>query len=502
MWTKRSKGHSQPQAARKRQLLVVRFLCLLWCAALAIHTAMALAATAEPGPRVSGEKRVALVVGNNTYPGAALANPVNDATAMAEALRQLGFEVNLQLNATQRQMTRAIGEFGKNVAAGSVALFYYAGHGLQSRGRNFLVPIDADISHEGSVSTESVDVERVLDQLGPARLSMVILDACRNNPYERRYRTGAGAGLAQIDAPTGTLIAYATAPGRVALDGDARHGTYTEALLDAIMQPGLRVEDVFKQVRINVLKRTRNQQIPWESSSLTGDFYFRPRGDGAALDATTTDVTGNAREQSAQLQDQFARLSAEVASLRRNAPEPESAVPRYTAAWQERLAELRKQRGTLDMSRALSVLLDVPRRDAGPAAAEDAAALSRIEAFARDAQRRPYSVAVAFGVDASGFLVWGGSFLQAHGRNARDVAVGFCASAGGAKCHSVMVDGENMPEAWFEIAKLLGRQSVAAVRSAFLKTLSQPLLQAPSGMSRNTGVPNPMAYTFSRERGE
>lgn len=222
------------------------------------------------------DKRVALVIGNNKYPSAALKNPVNDATAMAKKLQDMGFDVILRTDVTQRQMTRAITEFSQKLAPGAVGLFYFAGHGLQARSKNYLVPVDADITTEGSVSTEAVDVERVLDQLAPARISMVILDACRSNPFERRFRSGAGRGLAQIDAPAGTLIAYATGPGKVALDGDGAHGAYTEALLHAIDTPARRIEDVFKQVRIDVMSKTNNVQIPWESSSLTRDFTFRP----------------------------------------------------------------------------------------------------------------------------------------------------------------------------------------------------------------------------------
>ena len=229
-------------------------------------------------PRLAGaaEQKIALVIGNSAYPPAArLRNPVNDATAMATKLRSLGFEVILKTDASQREMTRAISQFGQKLALGSVSLFYYAGHGMQVRGKNFLIPVDAEIENEASVRSEGVDVDQVLDQLGPARLSMVILDACRNNPFERRFR-GTGGGLAQIDAPTGTVLAYATAPDKVAADGTGSNGLYTTELLKALDTPGLRVEDVFKQVRIGVIKASNNQQIPWESSSLTGEFFFRP----------------------------------------------------------------------------------------------------------------------------------------------------------------------------------------------------------------------------------
>ena len=238
---------------------------------------LGVAATAVlAGAAVRAEVKVALVVGNAAYPSAPLRNPVNDATAMAERLKAAGFEVTLRTNVTQREMTRAVSQFGQGLKAGSVGLFYYAGHGMQVRGRNFLVPVDADIQSEASVRSEAVDLDLVLEQLGPSRLSMVILDACRNNPFEGRFRSSGGSGLAQIDAPKGTLLAYATAPGKVASDGDGAHGLYTAELLKAMDLPGAKVEEVFKAVRVNVIKATAGQQVPWESSSLTGDYYFRP----------------------------------------------------------------------------------------------------------------------------------------------------------------------------------------------------------------------------------
>ncbi|MDO8933998.1 MAG: caspase family protein [Rhodocyclaceae bacterium] len=228
------------------------------------------------------EKRVALVIGNAAYPGAgALKNPANDAKDIAAKLRRLGFDVIVQTNVRQKEMLRSLTEFGDKVQSGAEALFFYAGHGMQVRGRNYLIPIDAEIRSESSVSSEAVDVDQLLDKLAPARLSMVILDACRNNPFERRFR-GGGQGLAQINAPAGTLIAYATAPGKVAADGDGRNGLYTAELLAAMDVPGIKIEDVFKRVRANVVRKSNEAQIPWESSSLTGDFYFRGGASGAA----------------------------------------------------------------------------------------------------------------------------------------------------------------------------------------------------------------------------
>jgi len=222
--------------------------------------------------------RLALVIGNSAYPDvAALRNPVNDATDIAAKLADFGFSVTLKTDLPLRQMLRTLTEFGDKIQPGTEVLVFYAGHGMQVRGKNYLIPIDAEIRSEASVSSEAVDVDQLLDKFSPARMSLVILDACRHNPFERRFR-GGGQGLAQINAPSGTLIAYATAPGRVAADGEGRNGLYTEELLAAMDIPGIKVEDVFKRVRGNVIRKSNEAQTPWESSSLTGDFYFKDSG--------------------------------------------------------------------------------------------------------------------------------------------------------------------------------------------------------------------------------
>src|SRR5712691_3765560 len=218
------------------------------------------------------EPRLALVIGNSAYRESPLRNPVNDVRAIAQRFRELGFTVLAHENATKRTMEAAIIEFGRRLAEGGAGAFYYAGHGLQVRGRNYLVPVDADIDDEAMTRVAAVDVELLLEQMAEAknRVNMVILDACRNNPFERRMR-GASRGLAAVDAARGTLVAYATAPGSVAADGDGQNGLYTEELLEALREPGLKIEEVFKRVRVNVSRRSKGAQTPWESSSLTGD---------------------------------------------------------------------------------------------------------------------------------------------------------------------------------------------------------------------------------------
>jgi uncharacterized caspase-like protein len=246
-----------------------------------VAAALMVALTAAPA---FAAKKVALVVGNAAYAEAPLRNPVNDARAIARQLRGKGFEVLLRENVTKAQFTDAVADFGEKLAAGDTALFFFAGHGIQVQGRNYLLPVDARITSEQRVRLEAMDVEAVLDQTAAARasVSMMILDACRNNPFERRFRS-TGGGLAQINAPEGTLIAYATAPGKVAADGEGSNGLYTQALLKALGEPGLKVEEVFKQVRIDVARASGGTQIPWEASSLTGDFFFVPPVEQASV---------------------------------------------------------------------------------------------------------------------------------------------------------------------------------------------------------------------------
>jgi len=222
-------------------------------------------------------ERYALVIGNSAYATAPLPNPVNDADLMAETLAGLGFKVKLHKDLTRRDMRRAIVDFGQSLEEapkGSVALIFYAGHGIRIDGENYLIPVDAVISDPLDVKIEGVQASTVLETLNRYEgLNIVVLDACRNNPFEGGTRSG-GGGLARMDAPTGTLVAFSTAPGRVAEDGEGRNSPYTHALVRAMQVPGMKVEDVFKRVRIEVLERTSKRQVPWESSSLIGDFYF------------------------------------------------------------------------------------------------------------------------------------------------------------------------------------------------------------------------------------
>jgi hypothetical protein len=236
------------------------------------------AARQPPAPaRPAAERRVALVIGNGVYSVGPLRNSVNDARDVSRALGELGFEVLHKEDIGLGDMKRAVREFAVKIKDGGVGVFYYAGHGVQLKGVNYLVPVDAQIEREVDVEDECLDAGFVLRQMADAgaRVNIVILDACRNNPFARGFRS-AERGLALMESPRGTLIAYATAPGSVASDGDGRNGVYTEELLRHVRTPGLTVEDFFKRVRVSVLNRTQGRQTPWESSSLTSDFYFNP----------------------------------------------------------------------------------------------------------------------------------------------------------------------------------------------------------------------------------
>ncbi len=230
------------------------------------------------GSTIHALPRIALVIGNSRYGSAPLANPANDANAIAGALKQTGFAVNLQLDAKRGAMEEAIRSFAANLGKQpAVGLFYFAGHGLQLDWRNFLVPVDAALKSADDVPKQAVDITALLEGLTKAKnpMNIIILDACRDNPFESGVKT-TGKGLSQMDAPIGTLLAYATAPGNTASDGSGANGLYTENLLREMRAPQAKIEDVFKRVRLNVRRASAGQQIPWESTSLEDDFYFVP----------------------------------------------------------------------------------------------------------------------------------------------------------------------------------------------------------------------------------
>lgn len=232
-------------------------------------------AQAPAAPAPAKPDRLALVIGNAAYKDAPLVNPINDAADMEKALKASGFTVIRRDNATLREMHLALREFGDKLGRQSTGLVYFSGHGLQMRGRNYLLPVDADVQREDEVAFAALDLGAVMEKLDTAKnpVNIVVLDACRNNPFGNRLAPTA-KGLAQVDAPPGTFIAFATAPGSTASDGAGRNGLYTTHLVKQMERTGAGIEDVFKAVRAAVRAESKSQQVPWESTSLETAFYF------------------------------------------------------------------------------------------------------------------------------------------------------------------------------------------------------------------------------------
>ena len=278
--------------------------------------AVLLATTFAPATLLAQrERRVALIIGNGAYQNVGpLRNPVNDARSMAQSLSSMGFEVLLRENRTEDQVKQDIREWGRQLDANTVALFYYSGHGIQVKGENYVVPIDAEIASEEEVEYSAVNVGLVTAQMERAqsRVNIVFLDACRNNPFARSFRSAA-QGLAMVNAPAGTFIAYATAPGDVASDGTAAagNGLYTQQLLRYLNTPGLPIEQMHKQVRIAVSAASNGDQVPWESSSIMGDFFFAGNTGTGSVSAAPASQPVNRPEAIAEAEEE-----ADVATLR------------------------------------------------------------------------------------------------------------------------------------------------------------------------------------------
>ena len=223
-------------------------------------------------------KRVGLVFGNSSYTDVVpLRNPAHDAGALAKRLADFGFTATPMLDCGKDAMERAVAEHCARLGREKgVGLFYFAGHGVQVGWRNYLLPIDARIARAEDIPARTLDLETLLSGLRKAgnAMNIVILDACRDNPFAADFRTG--KGLSQVDAPEGTLLAYATSPGNTASDGEGANGLYTENILREVGSPNAKIEDVFKRVRLNVRRASKGAQVPWESTSLEDDFYFIP----------------------------------------------------------------------------------------------------------------------------------------------------------------------------------------------------------------------------------
>jgi hypothetical protein len=223
-------------------------------------------------------RRVALVVGNANYKVRPLKNPRNDADDISRSLRSSGFEVIDLRDASLQQMRNGVRQFGDRLINNDVGLVYFSGHGVEVKGRNYFIPVNADIMREDEIADQGLDVSLILEKMNTAGkgVNILIVDACRDDPFGRSFRSSS-RGLAQMDAPRGTIIAYATSPGKVASDGDPRerNSPYTKNLVKAMQQPNKPIEQVFKEVRRAVQEETKNQQTPWENTSLSGDFYFK-----------------------------------------------------------------------------------------------------------------------------------------------------------------------------------------------------------------------------------
>src|SRR5215813_1601733 len=256
---------------------MIRYLAFLFALQLA-GTPAAWPAGAAQDPSAIAERRVALVIGNAAYRADPLRNPVNDAKAVADALRTLGFDVTYGENLNRAGFASTLRDFGRKLKEQkAVGFVYFAGHGVQYRGRNYLMPTDANTQSADDIPLEGIDLNNVFDRIESASTSIniVVLDACRNNPFASASAS-IGQGLAEVDAPIGTYIAFATRPGSVAADGNDDHGMYTKHLLRNLGAPGIPIERVFKNVRIAVIQESNKQQVPWDSSSLTLDYYLAP----------------------------------------------------------------------------------------------------------------------------------------------------------------------------------------------------------------------------------
>jgi uncharacterized caspase-like protein len=287
------------------------------------------------GAQLQKLPKIALVIGNAAYAQAPLKNPANDAKGIAEALNATGFEVTVRLDAGRAAMQAAIDTYVKTLAERKcVGLFYFAGHGIQLNWKNYLLPADARVASNEDVERQGVEVNAMAAGLARAgnAMNLIILDACRDAPFGDAKKPDQ-KGLSQMDAPRSTLLAYATAPGNVASDGEGANGLYTESLLREMRTPEAKVEDVFKRVRLNVRRKSGGAQIPWESTSLEDDFWFVPP---ASL-APPTD------------RDRAARFAEELKLWERietvQAPEPfEDYLRRYPSGHFSELAQFRLDR--------------------------------------------------------------------------------------------------------------------------------------------------------------
>ncbi len=268
----------------------------------------------------TGRKRVALIIGNSEYKEAPLRNPAHDAEDIAKVLGELGFTVHTKINASQQEMEEVVQEFVSEIQNGDVGLFYFSGHGVQVGGDNYLIPVGSSFETETDVRFKAVNAGFILGKMEESRdrTNIFILDACRNNPF-KGFRS-LSKGLTGMDARVGTFIAYATAPGSVALDGTDRNSPYAKHIMEAMRPAGVKIEDVFKRVLRSVEKETGGKQIPWVASSLREDFYFNPSREAAAVgpeppSPAATANSGPAPDDKARIEKEKREAEQEIAKL-------------------------------------------------------------------------------------------------------------------------------------------------------------------------------------------
>jgi uncharacterized caspase-like protein len=370
---------SAVQAIRRRRPI--------WLAALCLGLAALLQAL--PAPALAAEKRIALVVGNARYPNNPLANPENDARLIAGSLRKLGFEVTEKLNLGSREFRKEVIDFANRTEGQEgIALLYYAGHGVQVDGKNYLIPVDIALNDERTVKWESIDIERFLGEMGkPGRQArIVVLDACRDNPFLGKTRAiQAAGGLAEMRA-YGSLIAYASAPGAAAEDGPpGTNSVYSRHLAHEMQSEGLQIEEMFRNVRVKVYRDTAERQIPWDHSSLTVKVVLNPSrssGVGEAASAETQrrmdETLRKLEAQRAQLEDERRQLDEEKrrwagerqppVALAKPAASPASTTAVTSVAEPKNNDLLRKESELAEREKALKRIDDEVRREPPPAA--------------------------------------------------------------------------------------------------------------------------------------
>lgn len=330
---------------------------------------------ALPTQALAAEKRIALVVGNARYPNNPLPNPENDARLIAGALRKLGFDVTEKLNLGSREFRKEVIDFANRTEGQEgIALLYYAGHGVQVDGKNYLIPVDIPLNDERTVKWESIDIERFLNEMGkPGRQArIVVLDACRDNPFLGRTRAiQAAGGLAEMRA-YGSLIAYASAPGAPAEDGPpGTNSIYSRHLAHEMQAEGLQIEEMFRNVRVKVYRDTAERQIPWDHSSLTVKVVLNPSRNGRNDDSASLEAQRRVDETMRKLESQRAQLEEERRQLDEEKRRWEGdhkqtvavAKPSPPAAEQRKTDLQRKESELEDREKALKRLDDEIRRE-------------------------------------------------------------------------------------------------------------------------------------------